>query len=136
MDDLPDGPNRLNGNIFYQLGDITTAATLDPFTHVHMFDKGMPPYVLSSISKSFNSSVHTRYLVSFHPPKDVVDMYKFDVVFLCKRSMTMSGKLEFVISVRGFLTYLPFFLIIIRVWRRKNCIFLQKNKQSRKRSYE
>jgi hypothetical protein len=68
------------------------AATLDPFTHIYMFDFGFPPELLLHIGRIFNASVHPNFIVSFYGPKNIIDEYRFDVKFIDKlESLKMHG---------------------------------------------
>ena len=60
-------------------GDVTRARTLDPATHVYMFDTGFPTATLAWLAELFNRSATARALVSFQPPRRVVAQLGFDV---------------------------------------------------------
>ena len=47
--------NTLNGGVNFVLNDIDNAHSLDPFTHIYMFDLGFPPPLQKSIAKKFNN---------------------------------------------------------------------------------
>jgi hypothetical protein len=81
-------------NTFFAQADICASRTLDPFTHVYMFDVGFPPDVMSHIAKAFNASQASQYLICFHNERTVVDTYGFEVDLLEKVSTSMSGSSE------------------------------------------
>jgi hypothetical protein len=80
-------------NCYFGHGDITAARTLDPFTHVYMFDVGFPPDVMIHIAKAFNASQASQHLICFHNEK-VVHGYGFEVELIEKVSTSMSGSSE------------------------------------------
>ena len=79
---------------FYMIHeDIINAKTLDPFTHVCMFDLGFPPEVLEWVAKAFNASTHTHYLVAYAKPIRVIDEFGFHVeVYKKLEALSMCGK--------------------------------------------
>ena len=50
------------GNTFFTESDIELARTLNPFTHIYMFDVGFPYKLHASIVKKFNRSMYALYL--------------------------------------------------------------------------
>ena len=80
--------------VMFQQTDITAAKTLDPFTHVYMFDTGFPPRVSAQIAAAFNASRHTKYLACFHRPKLVLDEWGLEAVCIGRVSTSMSGSSE------------------------------------------
>jgi hypothetical protein len=44
----------LYGGVHFVLDDIDSATSMDPFTHIYMFDLGFPPPLQKSIAKKFN----------------------------------------------------------------------------------
>jgi hypothetical protein len=87
---LPDDAPR----VMFQNTDITAAKTLDPFTHVYMFDTGFPPRVSAQIAAAFNASRHTKYLACFHRPKLVLGEWGLEAVCIGRVSTSMSGSSE------------------------------------------
>lgn len=85
---------QLNREINFLLSDIDLAKTMDPFTHIYMYDLGFPPPLQQSIAEKFNRSVHARYLVSYRPPRRVLDEYGYDVEFLHSMITSMFGSGE------------------------------------------
>jgi hypothetical protein len=77
--------------VFFQLGDITSARTLDPFTHVYMFDIGFPPSLFAALAQRFNASAST-YLASYHGPRIIVQRYGFNVELIVKTPTSMHGR--------------------------------------------
>jgi len=63
---------NLFGGLNFIVGDIDDASTLDPFTHIYMYDLGFPPPLQQSIAKKFNDSVHCVGFVSYRPPIRVI----------------------------------------------------------------
>jgi hypothetical protein len=80
--------------VMFQQTDITAAKTLDPFTHVYMFDTGFPPHVSAQIAAAFNASRHTKYLVCFHRPKLVLDEWGLEAEYVDRVQTSMSGSSE------------------------------------------
>lgn len=79
--------------IFFHYGDITEARTLDPFTHVYMFDIGFPPTLFYDIADRFNAS-RCPYLICYHGPKLIAERYGFDVELLAQLPTSMHGSSE------------------------------------------
>lgn len=84
--------------------DIDEAGTLDPFTHIYMYDLGFPPSLQESIARKFNSSVHARYLVSYRAPRLIIDAYHYHVESVCHINTTMFGKLSIHVPCNAMLT--------------------------------
>jgi hypothetical protein len=80
--------------VMFQQTDITAAKTLDPFTHVYMFDTGFPPRASVQIAAAFNASRHTKYLVCFHPPRLVLGEWGLEAVCVGRVQTSMSGSSE------------------------------------------
>lgn len=80
------------GQIFFQYGDIMDAHTLDPFTHVYMFDIGFPPALFERLSLMFNRSRSPKWLICYHGPKLIVDKYGFHVQLLVQKPTSMHGR--------------------------------------------
>lgn len=84
----------LNGGVNFVLNDIDNAHSLDPFTHIYMFDLGFPPPLQKSIAKKFNNSVHAECLVSYRPPRRVIKEYGYAVTFVDQVLCSMHGSGE------------------------------------------
>jgi len=82
-----------HGNVFLQHGDIQNATTLDPFTHIYMFDVGFPPLTLLKIAEIFNRS-QAPFLICYHSPKLVIEEYGFNVQFVTKYQVSLHGSGE------------------------------------------
>jgi len=93
MAHIEDVPNEksINGNIFFANSDILEADTLNPFSHVYMFDVGFPPELHCSIAQLFNNSLYTTHLVSYKQPRYIIDEYGFQVSFMHQCSTSMHG---------------------------------------------
>ncbi|GMH92696.1 hypothetical protein TrST_g1794 [Triparma strigata] len=74
-------------------GDIFSANTFDPFTHVYMFDIGMPDVIFDHMSKMFNEA-ESEYLVSYQPPRRIVGKHGFKVELICQMGVKMHGSAE------------------------------------------
>jgi hypothetical protein len=85
-----DAPQR----VMFQQTNITAAKTLDPFTHVYMFDTGFPPHVSVQIAAAFNASRHTQYLVCFHRPKLVLGEWGLAAECVARVPTSMAGSSE------------------------------------------
>jgi hypothetical protein len=84
---------KINHKIFFHYGDITEARTLDPFTHVYMFDIGFPPTLFYEIADRFNAS-RSPYLICYHGPKLIAERYGFNVELLHQIPTSMHGSSE------------------------------------------
>lgn len=90
--EVPELIDAPRGNFLMLNLDITTIQTLDPFTHVYMFDIGFPPQVFLRIAEIFNASVHPMYLISYRPSTLIIDTYGFEVQVIKKiDSVSMKG---------------------------------------------
>ena len=93
MDDTPIGASRINGNVFFANSDIDRAETLNPFSHIYMFDVGFRKDLLLNIADKFNRSLYATHLVSYKPPRDIIDSFGFHVQFMDHQFSThMHGK--------------------------------------------
>ncbi len=88
-----DDTGKINHKIFFHYGDITEAKTLDPFTHVYMFDIGFPPTLFYEIADRFNRS-RCPYLICYHGPKLIAERYGFNVELLTQIHTSMHGSSE------------------------------------------
>lgn len=79
--------------IFFHYGDITEADTLDPFTHVYMFDIGFPPTLFYGIADRFNRS-RCPYLICYHGPRLIAERYGFEVELITQVQTSMHGSSE------------------------------------------
>jgi len=77
----------------FMYGNITSASSFDPFTHVYMFDIGFPPTLFHILSQMFNRS-HSPYLICYHGPKLMVERYKFEVELVTQLTTSMYGSSE------------------------------------------
>jgi hypothetical protein len=84
----------LHGGVNFVHGDIDDATTTDPFTHIYQFDLGFPPPLQQSIAKKFNESIHAQYLVSYRPPRRVIEEYGYAVEFIDQCLTSMFGSSE------------------------------------------
>ena len=82
-----------NNKVIFTAGDITSAKTFDPFTHVYSFDTGFPPAVMEDMAQSFNVS-SANYLASYHAPRKVIELYGYDVEHIGRVSTSMAGSSE------------------------------------------
>lgn len=83
----------VRSQIFFHYGDITEAQTLDPFTHVYMFDIGFPPTLFYEIADRFNNS-RCPYLICYHGPRLIAERYGFDVELITQIPTSMHGSSE------------------------------------------
>eukprot|EP01041_Mallomonas_annulata_P012339 gene12339-25963_t len=87
--------SMLKGGVNFICGDINDASTLDPFTHVYMYDLGFPPDLQRSIALKFNNSVHCRYLISYRPAHRVAgEEYGYNVELIGQMPTHMHGSGE------------------------------------------
>jgi hypothetical protein len=73
-------------------GNITGACSLDPFTHIFMFDIGFPPQLQQMIALKFNCSIYARYLISWKAPRYIIGKWGYDVVCIKQFPTSMHGK--------------------------------------------
>jgi len=94
-EDEEDGDaEQIHGGVNFVCGDIDDASTLDPFTHIYMYDLGFPPPLQQSIARKFNESVHAMYLVSYRPPRRILEEYGYKVEYITKMATSMTGSGE------------------------------------------
>ena len=82
------------GNTNFLVDDIDNANSTDPFTHIYMYDLGFPPPLQQSIAQKFNNSQYAQYLVSYRPPRRVIEEYGYAVEFIDQISTSMHGSGE------------------------------------------
>ena len=83
----------VNGNVFFLHSDIEQAGTLNPFSHIYMFDVGFPPKLHVSIAQKFNRSLYATHLISYKRPTYIIKTFGFEVVFMGQQLKTsMHGK--------------------------------------------
>jgi len=86
--------SKVLGNTNFLVDDIDNASSTDPFTHIYMYDLGFPPDLQKSIANKFNNSQYAEYLVSYRPPRRVIDEYGYAVKFIDQMSTSMHGSGE------------------------------------------
>ena len=79
-------------NLSFEHNNIDQANTLNPFTHVYMFDVGFPSKLHRRIAEQFNKSKYASYLVSYKAPKSIIGTFGFNVTFMHQINTTMHGK--------------------------------------------
>ena len=80
------------GNTVLECGNIFAAKKFDPFTHVYMFDVGFPDNLCRHLAEIFNVSSTANYLISYHLSPRLIELYGFDVEYLCQISTSMHGR--------------------------------------------
>lgn len=81
-------------NVYFGKNDITDIAHFQPMTHIYQFDIGFPPNVLQAIANAFNVSRTVQALISFQPPRRIIDTYGFAVEHVGKIQTRMCGSSE------------------------------------------
>ena len=82
-------------NVILEFGDITSAKTFNPFTHVYMFDIGFPGALFLKIAHMWNTSEkEAEWMVCYHGPKIMIDRYGFDLDFMFQVATSMHGSGE------------------------------------------
>ncbi len=71
--------SKVLGNTNFLVDDIDNANSTDPFTHIYMYDLGFPPPLQQSIARKFNNSQYAQYLVSYRPPRRVIEEFVSNV---------------------------------------------------------
>ena len=84
----------LLSGVNFMVGDIDDASSTDPFTHIYMYDLGFPPPLQQSIARKFNNSHYAQYLVSYRPPRRVIEEYGYAVEIVDQISTSMHGSGE------------------------------------------
>jgi len=82
------------GNTILTCGNIFSAQSFDPFTHVYQFDVGFPDNLCRHLSKIFNVSKTANYLISYHLSPRLIEKYGFDVEYICQITTSMHGSGE------------------------------------------
>lgn len=90
----PADVEQLESGVHFLCGDIFDATTMDPFTHVYMYDLGFPPPLQQKIAENFNSSVHCEYLISYRPPHRIMNEYGYLVTPVAQIPTSMHGSGE------------------------------------------
>jgi Histone methylation protein DOT1 len=80
-------------NCIFVHGDIRSAQTFDPFTHVYMFSIGFPPALWYDLSEIWNRSM-SQFLICYHGPRDIIYAYEFDVELVVQTPTSMHGSKE------------------------------------------
>ena len=75
--------------------DIEHAVSLNPFTHIYMFDVGFPCELHYSLANKFNCSLYAIYLISYQPPKFIIDEFGFKVLLMHQFSTRMNGTYKY-----------------------------------------
>jgi hypothetical protein len=86
-------PDEIRHRCLFVRGDITEAATFDPFTHVYMFSIGFPPQLWCELADRWNRSA-SPYLICYHGPKDIIAAYDFHVELVTQTQTSMHGSKE------------------------------------------
>lgn len=86
--------DKLESGVHFLCGDIFDATTMDPFTHVYMYDLGFPPPLQQKIAENFNTSVHCEYLISYRPPHRIINEYGYLVTPVTQIPTSMHGSGE------------------------------------------
>ena len=84
--------NSFNGNTFFVHADVNDAISLNPFTHIYMFDVGFPSELHHSIAEKFNRSLYATCLVSYKPQTDIIKYFRFEVTLVHQMPTSMHGK--------------------------------------------
>jgi len=93
-DDIVNREVKLLSGVNFIEADIDDAASMDPFTHIYMYDLGFPPPLQQSIARKFNTSQYAQCLVSYRPPRRVIEEYGYEVEFIDQMSTSMHGSGE------------------------------------------
>ena len=86
----------INGNTFFEHSDIERATTLNPFSHVYMFDVGFPQELHCSIARKFNQSLYASHLVSFKAPQRIIGQFGFNVQIMRQLPTSMHGEINII----------------------------------------
>jgi hypothetical protein len=82
----------VRGNTFFAHDDVDSAKSLNPFTHIYMFDIGFPYNLLISIAKKFNCSLYATCLISYQTPSKIINTFGFEVIYIGQLLTSMLGK--------------------------------------------
>ncbi|KAL3763710.1 hypothetical protein ACHAWU_008032 [Discostella pseudostelligera] len=72
----------------------TEVTSLDPFTHVYMFDTGSPPELLKELVAVRWNRSGSEFLICYHGPKCMVDKYHFSVKLMVQSTAYMTTTSE------------------------------------------
>eukprot|EP01138_Halocafeteria_seosinensis_P009618 gb/GECG01009828.1/.p1 GENE.gb/GECG01009828.1/~~gb/GECG01009828.1/.p1 ORF type:complete len:351 (+),score=41.26 gb/GECG01009828.1/:1-1053(+) len=87
------GRNKRTCNVAFLNADILNLSSLQPMTHIFLFDVGMPSKVLYHLGELFNKSDSARFLICFKKPA-LVEEYGFHVRLVDKISVAMTCSAE------------------------------------------
>ena len=82
---------HVNGNTFFVNADIDSAISFNPFTHIYMFDVGFPCQLHVNMAIKFNCSFYATYLISYKPPRFIINDIGFQVMFMNQFPTRMHG---------------------------------------------
>ena len=89
-----DAEPELNTAVAFVRGDVARATTLDPCTHVYMFDTGFPAATLARLAELFNASSTARALVTFQPAARVARYGFAGLALRAQLAVKMAGSNE------------------------------------------
>ncbi len=72
-------------------GNIHSAWSFDPFTHVVMFDKGIPEWTMKHMASMCNASTTLRYITSVHNPATFITVHGFAVRPKARLNAALAG---------------------------------------------
>lgn len=81
----------VNLRMLFSSGDVTKLKTFSPFTHIYSCDIGFPPDTFVKMAELFNNTESGEYYVSYQPPRLIMDRYGFNVDFITKASVKLTG---------------------------------------------
>ena len=84
---------ELYGNTYFVHENIMLAHTLDPFTHVYMYDWFFTIEVMLHVATLLAASEHTLYIVSYRTKKEL-DQFGFSVEFLTQVTVASAGEYQ------------------------------------------
>ena len=84
-------PVQLHSSVYFLHMDIDITSTLNPFTHIYMYDLGFPPDLQQSIARKFNTSAYAEWFISYRPPHRVIGEYGYEVEFKHQMMTSMHG---------------------------------------------
>ncbi|CAB9514414.1 Histone methylation protein DOT1 [Seminavis robusta] len=85
--------DKVRHNCMFLHGNIMSARTFDPFTHVYMFSIGFPPKLWVYLSEAWNRS-QSPYMICFHGPRTLINDYEFEVELLAQTPTSMHASGE------------------------------------------
>jgi hypothetical protein len=84
----------LGSGVFFASANIMDFHTLEPFTHIFLFDVAFTGDVQEHIAHLFNRSPSAQYLISFRRPRETINDFGYHVRLLARQQVRLTGSGE------------------------------------------